>query len=204
MGHFTTGRVTISPDAALFIINNHPNDNICYQGYNLRNLLKTTNEHDKFLAGYCKKTHQFIYVHYDNARFRDDSDECMICFDPLRDAPCVKLHNCNHSMHYRCYREMVKTCKKNRYDVRCPMCKTIANEATLHVDVNYVRCYAFRRTKITEPCNCFTPCRWFAPIKYNASLVPTNIMYKEQIESMIDKMHVSDTFPSEILTKIKK
>ena len=106
MEEFTTGKACIHPNSLFYILNNFPTDNIYYGGFNLRTLLKSTNEESVHFAGYCMRTHQFIFIKYINTRFRDDTDKCMICFDQLNNELCVKLSGCKHIMVVtKCYQK---------------------------------------------------------------------------------------------------
>ena len=197
MEEFTTGKAGIHPNSLFYILNNFPTDNIYYGGFNLRTLLKSTNEESVHFAGYCMRTHQFIFIKYINTRFRDDTDKCMICFDQLKNELCVKLSGCKHMMHYGCYKMLSKTYKKQHRETTCPMCRATTKTTKILTNVQYVRYYKLSRIQISQP-SC-----WTSGKKYIGTLTPTSTVFNpvwKQKELL--HMCINDRFPTEIINML--
>lgn len=53
------------------------------------------------------------------------SIECCICAEDMpNDQTCIKPGSCSHRFHIQCYQKLVNYNRRNRLDLRCPLCRT--------------------------------------------------------------------------------
>jgi len=56
--------------------------------------------------------------------------ECSICLEPVDDA--ITVFKCKHTLHYRCFKEWMKTCERQNNPCTCPCCRgTVAFSVTM-------------------------------------------------------------------------
>ena len=57
-------------------------------------------------------------------------DECGICLDLLKGAPCIKTETCNHVFHKYCYKQYLKETRIKK-EFGCPFC--YSNQENLNI-----------------------------------------------------------------------
>lgn len=59
-------------------------------------------------------------AHSDVYRF---TEICPVCMDPVSDEQLLARFTCNHSLHFSCFRQMVRAAHPGDCAVKCPICK---------------------------------------------------------------------------------